>query len=58
MNQCDDWLRLIKEKYSKLLEEPEYWECKAAIEESRGDISSAVECYRTAIVHGAEVRNI
>lgn len=57
MNQCEGWLQLIKEKYSKLLDEPEYWECRAAIEESRGDIGSAVECYRTAIVQGAGVRN-
>lgn len=55
VNQCEGWLCLIKEKYSKLMEEPEYWECRAAIEEGRGDISSALECYRTAIVHGSAV---
>nr|XP_023023447.1 uncharacterized protein LOC111511647 [Leptinotarsa decemlineata] len=58
VNQCEGWLEVIKKKYSKLQEEPEYWECRASIEQSRGNITSAVECYRTAIVQGAEVQEV
>ncbi|KAJ8928107.1 hypothetical protein NQ314_019333 [Rhamnusium bicolor] len=52
--QCEGWLELIRRKYQKLEEEPQYWECRAAIEQSRGNISNAVHCYKTAIVQGAE----
>ncbi|KAJ8919855.1 hypothetical protein NQ315_006384 [Exocentrus adspersus] len=56
--QCEEWLELIHQKYKQLEEEPQYWECRAAIEQSRGNISQAVECYRTAIVQGAEVQSV
>lgn len=36
-------------------DEPYYWECLAALEETKGNIGSAVEYYKAAIVHGAEV---
>ncbi|XP_018564806.1 uncharacterized protein LOC108906124 [Anoplophora glabripennis] len=56
--QCEGWLELIRQKYQKLEEEPQYWECRAAIEQSRGNISNAVQCYRTAIVQGAEIQSV
>ncbi|KAJ8945967.1 hypothetical protein NQ318_016795 [Aromia moschata] len=52
------WLELIRKKYIKLEEEPQYWECRAAIEQSRGNISNAVQCYKTAIVQGAEIQAV
>ncbi|XP_060520099.1 uncharacterized protein LOC132698183 [Cylas formicarius] len=58
IEQCVEWLQLMKNKHNRLDEEPEYWECRAAIEQFAGNISSAVECYKTAIVQGAEVNNI
>lgn len=33
----------------------EYWECLAALEETRGDIKMAVDSYQRAIMRGAEV---
>lgn len=53
--QCEAWLGAIKEKYKELEQDPLYWECLAALEETVGHISTAVEYYKTAIVHGAEV---
>lgn len=58
MIQCLGWLELIKEKYRKIDEEPEYWECRAAIEQYSGNVGNAVEYYKTAIVHGAEVNSV
>ncbi|KAG5877341.1 hypothetical protein JTB14_030712 [Gonioctena quinquepunctata] len=58
VKQSEAWLELIKSKYKKLSEEPEYWECRAAIEQSRGNITDAVEYYRTAIVQGAEIKDV
>lgn len=49
------WLELIREKYRKVDNEPEYWECRAAIEQSVGNVRNAVEFYKTAIIQGAEV---
>lgn len=54
-DQCEAWLGAIHKKYKKLEEEPHYWECLAALEEARGNITNAVEYYRNAIVQGAEV---
>lgn len=53
--QCEAWLGTIRKKYKRMEREPEYWECLAALEEAKGNITSAVECYRNAIVQGAEV---
>lgn len=55
MEQCEVWLKLIQTQYRTLEEEPQYWECRAALEEARGDLTSAVDCYKTAIVQGSEV---
>lgn len=35
-----------------------YWECRAALEEKRGDFSEAVECYNKAIQQGAKVQKL
>ncbi|GJQ79497.1 hypothetical protein Trydic_g16350 [Trypoxylus dichotomus] len=58
VDQCDAWLGRIRHKYRKLEEQPLYWECRAALEQCKGNISSAVEHYRKAIVNGAEIRTI
>jgi hypothetical protein len=42
--------------YPGVKEVPIYWECVAALEEARGDFTSAVHCYEKAIIHGASVR--
>lgn len=46
VKNAENWLDIIK-KYTQLLEEPEYWQQKAAIDESGCDIATTVECYRT-----------
>ncbi|KAJ3661202.1 hypothetical protein Zmor_005610 [Zophobas morio] len=56
--QCDIWLKLIKQKCGQVEEEPQYWECRAALEQTKGNINLAVECYKTAIIQGAEVQNV
>ncbi|KAL1509819.1 hypothetical protein ABEB36_004499 [Hypothenemus hampei] len=57
-NQCLRWLELLKTKYFEIDKEPEYWECRAAIEQSEGNIYNAVECYKAAIIKGAEVTSV
>ncbi|KYB28298.1 hypothetical protein TcasGA2_TC032638 [Tribolium castaneum] len=56
--QCEIWLKLIKNKSKKVQEAPEYWECRAALEQTKGNIDLAVECYKTAIIQGAKVENV
>lgn len=56
--QCLGWLELIRDKYNKAVDEPEYWECRAAIEQSMGNVGNAVEFYKTAIIQGAEVTHV
>lgn len=51
---CEAWLGQIRQRCDYLEEEPQYWECRAAIEQSRGNISSAVGHYKSAIIQGAE----
>jgi hypothetical protein len=46
---------MIRRFYPSIKELPVYWECVAALEEARGDFTSAVHCYERAIVHGAPV---
>ncbi|XP_017774936.1 PREDICTED: uncharacterized protein LOC108561488 [Nicrophorus vespilloides] len=55
---CETWLGTIRQRYKEIEEEPQYWECRASIEQTRGNISSAVECFKTAIIKGAEVKTI
>ncbi|CAH0561996.1 unnamed protein product [Brassicogethes aeneus] len=58
LNQCECWLQVIKQKYTNLDKDPQYWECRAAIEEARGNISQAVEYFQNAIVTGADVKSV
>ncbi|KAL3276198.1 hypothetical protein HHI36_020916 [Cryptolaemus montrouzieri] len=58
MEQCEAWLRIVRNKCPEITQEPNYWECRASIEQLRGDIGSAVECYKTAVVQGAEVPTV
>lgn len=53
--KCEIWLAKIHDKDSNISEEPLFWDCKAAIEREKGNFSQSVECYKTAIVKGAEV---
>ncbi|KAK4877198.1 hypothetical protein RN001_009704 [Aquatica leii] len=55
IEQSEAWLNVISQKYQFLEDEPQYWECRAAIEQNRGNITCAVDCLRTAIVQGAEI---
>jgi hypothetical protein len=58
LEQCEIWLKLIKKRYPLVEQKPQYWECRAALEQSRGNINLAVECYKTAIIQGAEIENV
>ncbi|XP_044758724.1 uncharacterized protein LOC123316615 [Coccinella septempunctata] len=58
IEQCEAWLKVIRNKCPEVIEDPQYWECRATIEQLRGDIGSAVECYKTAVVQGAEVTSV
>lgn len=51
---CEAWLGQIRQRCDYLEEQPQYWECRAAIEQSRGNISSAVGHFKNAIIQGAE----
>ncbi|GLV33860.1 hypothetical protein CBL_11256 [Carabus blaptoides fortunei] len=54
--QCEAWLDVISSHYGEVEHQPQYWECRAALEEARGDFTTAVDCYKRAIIKGAEVR--
>ncbi|KAF2896739.1 hypothetical protein ILUMI_09435 [Ignelater luminosus] len=56
--QCELWLGMIRQKCEDIEEEYKYWECRAAVEQARGNIISAVDCLRSAIVQGAEVKAV
>ncbi|KAF5276469.1 hypothetical protein FQA39_LY06538 [Lamprigera yunnana] len=58
VDQSEDWLNVIREKFCYLEDEPLYWECRAAIEQGRGEFIIAVNCLHTAVVQGAEVASI
>lgn len=52
-NQCEEWLTMIRRFCPGIKEVPIYWECVAALEEAKGDLKSAVDCYERAIIQGA-----
>nr|ANO53995.1 ckap2 [Eyprepocnemis plorans] len=56
--QCEEWLHVIRRKFPNLDDEPLYWECLAALEEARGDYTTAIDFYSRAIVSGAEAEVI
>ncbi|KAK5642743.1 hypothetical protein RI129_008910 [Pyrocoelia pectoralis] len=58
VEQSEAWLNVIRDKYCYLDNEPQYWECRAALEQNRNNLTSAVECLRNAIVQGAAIKSI
>lgn len=54
-NRCEEWLSAIRRKCISCTQLPIYWECLAALEQSRGDMNTAIEYYERAIIKGAEV---
>ncbi|XP_050665017.1 uncharacterized protein LOC126965441 [Leptidea sinapis] len=53
-DECARWLRAVRNRFPMAQERAEYWECRAALEEGRGDISASVQCWEHAISKGAE----
>lgn len=49
---------MIQNKFENVVNQASYWECRASIEQARGNFAQAVDCYENAIVQGAEVENI
>ncbi|GLH05278.1 Ckap2 [Gryllus bimaculatus] len=54
----NDLRKLVHSTRPTVKEIPQYWECLAALEEARGDFSSAVDCYGRAIVKGADADDV
>lgn len=48
-------MQAIHSQNHTITEFVEYWECVAALEETRGDLKMAVDSYQRAIIRGAEV---
>ncbi|XP_075211112.1 uncharacterized protein LOC142318411 isoform X2 [Lycorma delicatula] len=55
---CEDWLIAIRQRNPTVDSLPEYWECMAQLEETRGDLQLAVDSYERAVMRGAEVQHI
>ncbi|XP_013185436.1 uncharacterized protein LOC106131008 [Amyelois transitella] len=52
--QCARWLRSIRERFPSAPDNAAYWECRAALEERRGDLPASVQCWEEAIAKGTE----
>ncbi|XP_075988660.1 uncharacterized protein LOC142984761 [Anticarsia gemmatalis] len=52
--QCARWLRAIRERFPAAPHAAAYWECRAALEERRGDLPASVQCWEEAIAKGTE----
>uniref|UniRef100_A0A2A4JX09 Cytoskeleton-associated protein 2 C-terminal domain-containing protein n=1 Tax=Heliothis virescens TaxID=7102 RepID=A0A2A4JX09_HELVI len=52
--QCARWLRAIRERFPSAPQSAAYWECRAALEERRGDLPASVQCWEEAIAKGTE----
>ncbi|CAG9794561.1 unnamed protein product [Diatraea saccharalis] len=52
--QCARWLRAIRERFPYAPDTAAYWECRAALEETRGDLPASVQCWEEAIAKGTE----
>ncbi|XP_072948562.1 uncharacterized protein [Epargyreus clarus] len=52
--QCARWLRAIRERSPAAPDSAAYWECRAALEERRGDLPASVQCWEEAIAKGTE----
>lgn len=55
---CQYWLKKIKERFANVEEMPQFWECRAALEQAGDNVNEAIECYKAAIIHGAEIQGI
>ncbi|KAJ2943310.1 hypothetical protein O0L34_g12116 [Tuta absoluta] len=52
--QCARWLRAIRERFPAAPAAAAYWECRAALEERRGDLPASVQCWQEAIAKGTQ----
>ncbi|KAJ8706370.1 hypothetical protein PYW08_010996 [Mythimna loreyi] len=52
--QCARWLRAIRERYPCVLKYFEYWQCRAILDDRRGDLPASVQCWEEAIAKGIE----
>ncbi|KAI8433408.1 hypothetical protein MSG28_015448 [Choristoneura fumiferana] len=52
--QCARWLRAIRERFPDAPRRAAYWECRAALEERRGDLPASVQCWEEAIAKGTK----
>ncbi|XP_013177292.1 PREDICTED: uncharacterized protein LOC106124842 [Papilio xuthus] len=52
--QCACWLRSIRGRFPAVTQTAAYWECRAALEERRGDLPASMQCWEEAIVMGTE----
>nr|CAD7427629.1 unnamed protein product [Timema monikensis] len=57
-DKCEEWLDVIFKNCHSAFDKPIYWECRASLEEYRGDFSTAIECYSRAIIKGAQPEEI
>ncbi|CAG4967359.1 unnamed protein product [Colias eurytheme] len=51
---CARWLRTIRDRYNRAQETAAYWECRALLEERRGDLPASMQCWEQAVCKGAE----
>ncbi|KAJ0182976.1 hypothetical protein K1T71_000952 [Dendrolimus kikuchii] len=52
--QCARWLRAIRERFPHAPSTAAYWECRAQLEERRGDLPASVQCWEEALVKGTQ----
>ncbi|CAB3257411.1 unnamed protein product [Arctia plantaginis] len=52
--QCARWLRAVRERFPSVQRRAAYWECRAALEERRGDLPASLKCWEEAIAQGTE----
>ncbi|CAG9577087.1 unnamed protein product [Danaus chrysippus] len=52
--QSARWLRAIRERYPSASDTAEYWECRAALEERRGDLQASLHCWEKAVASGTK----
>ncbi|XP_063372265.1 uncharacterized protein LOC134660451 [Cydia amplana] len=52
--QCARWLRAIRTRFPHAPSLAAYWECRAALEETRGDLPASVQCWEEAIAKGTQ----
>lgn len=52
--QCARWLRVVRERFPSASKTAAYWECRAALEDRRGDLPASVQCWEEAIAKGTE----